>query len=43
MNGAGNEGMLRARGLRKDYGRGGGLVRAVDEVDLDVAAGKRWR
>jgi putative ABC transport system ATP-binding protein len=40
MNGAGNEGMLRARGLRKDYGRGGGLVRAVDEVDLDVAAGE---
>ena len=40
MNGAGNEGVLRARGLRKDYGRGGGLVRAVDEVDLDVAAGE---
>ena len=40
MSGAGNEGMLRARGLRKDYGRGGGLVRAVDEVDLDVAAGE---
>ena len=40
MNGAGNEGMLRARGLRKDYGRGGGLVRAVDEVDLDIAAGE---
>jgi putative ABC transport system ATP-binding protein len=40
MNGAGNEGMLRARGLRKDYGRGGGLVRAVDEVDLDVAGGE---
>src|SRR6516162_7960410 len=40
MNGAGNEGELRARGLRKDYGRGGGLVRAVDEVDLDIAAGE---
>src|SRR5215467_13825674 len=40
MSGAGNEGMLRARGLRKDYGRGGGLVRAVDEVDLDIAAGE---
>ena len=40
MNGAGNGGMLRARGLRKDYGRGGGLVRAVDEVDLEVAAGE---
>jgi putative ABC transport system ATP-binding protein len=32
--------MLRARGLRKDYGSGDGLVRAVDEVDLDVAAGE---
>ena len=40
MNGAGTEGVLRARGLRRDYGRGGGLVRAVDEVDLDVAAGE---
>ena len=40
MNGTGNAGTLRARGLRKDYGRGGGLVRAVDEVDLDVAAGE---
>ena len=32
--------VLRARGLRKEYGRDGGLVRAVDEVDLDVAAGE---
>src|SRR5499427_4001632 len=40
MSGAGTEGMLRARGLRKDYGRGGGLVRAVDGVSLDVAAGE---
>jgi len=40
MNGAGDTGMLRARGLRKDYGSGDGLVRAVDEVDLDVAAGE---
>src|SRR5499427_7734755 len=40
MNGAANTGMLRARGLRKDYGSGGGLVRAVDEVDLDVGAGE---
>ena len=32
--------MLRARGLRKEYGKGEGLVRAVDEVDLDVAAGE---
>ena len=29
-----------ARGLRKQYGREGGLVRAVDGVDLDVAAGQ---
>jgi len=28
------------RRLRKDYGRGEGLVRAVDEVDLDVAPGE---
>jgi putative ABC transport system ATP-binding protein len=26
--------------LRKDYGAGEGLVRAVDEVDLDVVAGE---
>jgi ABC-type lipoprotein export system ATPase subunit len=32
--------MVRARGLRKEYGREAGLVRAVDEVDLDVAAGE---
>jgi ABC-type lipoprotein export system ATPase subunit len=32
--------MLRARGLRKNYGKDAGLVRAVDEVDLDVAAGE---
>ncbi|MCO5993728.1 ABC transporter ATP-binding protein [Actinoallomurus rhizosphaericola] len=31
---------LRARGLRKEYGRGTGLVRAVDHVDLDVEAGE---
>ena len=35
--------IVRARGLRKDYGRGEGLVRAVDEVDLDVARGETWR
>ena len=29
--------VLRTRGLRKDFGKGEGLVRAVDEVDLDVA------
>jgi putative ABC transport system permease protein len=32
--------ILRARGLRKEYGRGTGLVRAVDHVDLDVEAGE---
>jgi ABC-type lipoprotein export system ATPase subunit len=32
--------ILRARGLRKEYGRGEALVRAVDDVDLDVAAGE---
>jgi putative ABC transport system ATP-binding protein len=32
--------VLRARGLRKEYGQGEGLVRAVDEVDLDVASGE---
>ncbi|GAA0327704.1 ABC transporter ATP-binding protein [Actinoallomurus spadix] len=32
--------ILRAHGLRKDYGKGTGLVRAVDHVDLDVAAGE---
>jgi ABC-type lipoprotein export system ATPase subunit len=32
--------MLMARRLRREYGKGPGLVRAVDEVDLDVAAGE---
>jgi putative ABC transport system ATP-binding protein len=32
--------VLRARGLRKEYGKGEGLVRAVDGVDLDVFAGE---
>ena len=32
--------MLRARGLRKEYGKGEGLVRAVDGVDLEVAPGE---
>jgi len=32
--------LVRARGLRKEYGTGEGLVRAVDSVDLDVAAGE---
>ena len=32
--------VLRARGLRKHYGDGQALVRAVDGVDLDVAGGE---
>ena len=32
--------VLRARGLRKQYGPGQALVRAVDGVDLDVAPGE---
>jgi ABC-type lipoprotein export system ATPase subunit len=32
--------VLSARGLRKHYGTGQGLVRAVDGVDLDVAPGE---
>jgi putative ABC transport system ATP-binding protein len=39
MSGVGTA-LLRARGLRKDYGKGEALVRAVDEVDLDVATGE---
>jgi putative ABC transport system ATP-binding protein len=35
-----NTAVLRARGLRKDYGAGEGLVRAVDGVDLDVGPGE---
>jgi putative ABC transport system ATP-binding protein len=31
---------LRTRGLRKEYGREAGLVRAVDGVDLEVAQGE---
>jgi putative ABC transport system ATP-binding protein len=32
--------MVRTRGLHKDYGSGESLVRAVDEVDLDVRCGE---
>jgi ABC-type lipoprotein export system ATPase subunit len=35
-----NSPVLRARGLRKEYGRNAGLVRAVDDVDLDVTPGE---
>ena len=34
------DGLLSCRALRKTYGKGAGLVRAVDGVDLDVAAGE---
>jgi ABC-type lipoprotein export system ATPase subunit len=37
MNGTASTSLLRARGLCKEYGREAGLVRAVDEVDLDIA------
>jgi len=33
-------GLVHAKGLRKDYGRGDGLVRALDMVDLDVNRGE---
>ena len=33
--------LVRARGLRKEYGRDEGLVRAVDGVDLDIGRGER--
>src|SRR5262247_2643795 len=32
--------VLRARGLEKEYGQGKGLVRALDGVELEVAAGE---
>jgi ABC-type lipoprotein export system ATPase subunit len=32
--------VLRARGLRKERGKGEGLVRAVDDIDLDIVAGE---
>ena len=32
--------LVRARGLRKEYGSGEGLVRAVDDVDLAVEGGE---
>ena len=40
MSDTDNTSVLRARGLRKEYGKGAGLVRAVDGVDLDVASGQ---
>ena len=40
MSTAGAKAILGARGLRKEYGHEEGLVRAVDEVDLDVLPGE---
>jgi ABC-type lipoprotein export system ATPase subunit len=40
MSSSGDTAMLRTRGLRKQYGRDASLVRAVDDVDLDVAPGE---
>jgi putative ABC transport system ATP-binding protein len=40
MNGVSGEVVIRARGVRKHYGDGEGLVRAVDGVDLDVDRGE---
>jgi ABC-type lipoprotein export system ATPase subunit len=40
MTSTGEGPVLRARGLRRDYGKGEALVRAVDGVSLDVAAGE---
>ncbi|MGO9083565.1 MAG: ABC transporter ATP-binding protein [Streptosporangiaceae bacterium] len=40
MTGTGSTSLLRARGLRKTYGKEAGLVRAVDGVDLDVVPGE---
>jgi putative ABC transport system ATP-binding protein len=40
MSDAGNTSLLRARGLRKQYGAGAGLVHAVDGIDLDVMPGE---
>jgi putative ABC transport system ATP-binding protein len=39
-SGSGAAPLVRARGLRREYGSGEGLVRAVDEVDLEVARGE---
>jgi ABC-type lipoprotein export system ATPase subunit len=40
MTEAGGASLLRATGLRKEYGKEAGLVRAVDGIDLDVVAGE---
>src|SRR5258708_37348742 len=40
MSDTGSTAVLRARGLRKEYGKNEGLVRAVDGIDLEVAPGE---
>ncbi len=35
-----DQALVSARGLSKEYGRGEGLVRAVDDVDVEVARGE---
>ena len=40
MSDAADTSVLCARGLRKEFGHGEGLVRAVDGVDLDIAPGE---
>jgi len=36
----GSTAILRTRGLRREFGKNEGLVRAVDGIDMDVAAGE---
>ncbi|MFG1616270.1 ABC transporter ATP-binding protein [Nonomuraea wenchangensis] len=40
MSGSAYAPVLRAHGLRKKYGKGDGLVRAVDGVDLEIGEGE---
>ena len=40
MSDVGSTAILRARELRKNYGKDDGLVRAVDGIDLEVAPGE---
>ncbi|MFC4530067.1 ABC transporter ATP-binding protein [Sphaerisporangium dianthi] len=40
MSNAAETPVLRTRGLRKEYGKAEGLVRAVDGVDLDIGSGE---
>jgi ABC-type lipoprotein export system ATPase subunit len=40
VSNAADPSVLRARELRKEYGKGEGLVRSVDGIDLDINAGE---